>query len=122
MSKFQCRARASCARQALPARDFQPVDHALASDMVTVKESSVVIGAHHFDEAQRQIAGSDEFDHRGEFIIIDPAHQHRVQFDAVKPSVRSEEHTSELQSLMRISYAVFCLKKKQKHYATSTTH
>src|SRR3546814_10474249 len=28
------------------------------------------------------------------------------------PKVRSEEHTSELQSLMRISYAVFCLKKK----------
>src|SRR3546814_3312422 len=28
---------------------------------------------------------------------------------------RSEEHTSELQSLMRISYAVFCLKKKRKH-------
>src|SRR3546814_3553822 len=30
------------------------------------------------------------------------------------PDVRSEEHTSELQSLMRISYAVFCLKKKTK--------
>src|SRR3546814_9986356 len=30
--------------------------------------------------------------------------------------VRSEEHTSELQSLMRISYAVFCLKKKKKIY------
>src|SRR3546814_4749492 len=29
--------------------------------------------------------------------------------------LRSEEHTSELQSLMRISYAVFCLKKKRKH-------
>src|SRR3546814_2777180 len=29
-------------------------------------------------------------------------------------SMRSEEHTSELQSLMRISYAVFCLKKKKK--------
>src|SRR3546814_9492862 len=29
---------------------------------------------------------------------------------------RSEEHTSELQSLMRISYAVFCLKKKKKKY------
>src|SRR3546814_8240974 len=29
---------------------------------------------------------------------------------------RSEEHTSELQSLMRISYAVFCLKKKKQHY------
>src|SRR3546814_5063326 len=33
--------------------------------------------------------------------------------------MRSEEHTSELQSLMRISYAVFCLKKKIKH--TSNT-
>src|SRR3546814_19014550 len=32
-----------------------------------------------------------------------------------KPPVRSEEHTSELQSLMRISYAVFCLKKKTKN-------
>src|SRR3546814_8995359 len=30
------------------------------------------------------------------------------------PRTRSEEHTSELQSLMRISYAVFCLKKKKK--------
>src|SRR3546814_7521544 len=30
-------------------------------------------------------------------------------------NMRSEEHTSELQSLMRISYAVFCLKKKKKH-------
>src|SRR3546814_5152245 len=30
------------------------------------------------------------------------------------PAWRSEEHTSELQSLMRISYAVFCLKKKRK--------
>src|SRR3546814_3955953 len=34
---------------------------------------------------------------------------------------RSEEHTSELQSLMRISYAVFCLKKKT-HYSTQLLH
>src|SRR3546814_8646634 len=33
------------------------------------------------------------------------------------PVWRSEEHTSELQSLMRSSYAVFCLKKKRKHTA-----
>src|SRR3546814_9081577 len=32
---------------------------------------------------------------------------------------RSEEHTSELQSLMRISYAVFCLKKKKSQYTTT---
>src|SRR3546814_3650212 len=36
---------------------------------------------------------------------------------------RSEEHTSELQSLMRISYAVFCLKKKKKeHNVTCNSH
>src|SRR3546814_4532866 len=34
---------------------------------------------------------------------------------AIWGSLRSEEHTSELQSLMRISYAVFCLKKKKKN-------
>src|SRR3546814_5838095 len=33
---------------------------------------------------------------------------------------RSEEHTSELQSRMRISYAVFCLKKKREHYNVRT--
>src|SRR3546814_1800292 len=37
-----------------------------------------------------------------------------VRRDPVPAPIRSEEHTSELQSLMRISYAVFCLKKKNK--------
>src|SRR3546814_8971654 len=37
-------------------------------------------------------------------------------------AVRSEEHTSELQSLMRISYAVFCLKKKRTTHYTRTVH
>src|SRR3546814_4303680 len=35
---------------------------------------------------------------------------------------RSEEHTSELQSLMRISYAVFCLQKKKKHTKQTKYH
>src|SRR3546814_10339597 len=35
---------------------------------------------------------------------------------------RSEEHTSELQSLMRISYAVFCLKKKKQQYQKKQTN
>src|SRR3546814_7029309 len=35
---------------------------------------------------------------------------------------RSEEHTSELQSLMRISYAVFCLKKKKHKHVFTQTH
>src|SRR3546814_4341842 len=36
------------------------------------------------------------------------------EYGAGASTIRSEEHTSELQSLMRISYAVFCLKKKNK--------
>src|SRR3546814_8863277 len=42
------------------------------------------------------------------------------QCNAALDFVRSEEHTSELQSLMRISYAVFCLKKK--HTSRVTNH
>src|SRR3546814_6341337 len=51
---------------------------------------------------------------------VDPSRvdtvQHVEQIDGIGRirAVRSEEHTSELQSLMRISYAVFCLTKKQK--------
>src|SRR3546814_7646591 len=39
----------------------------------------------------------------------------RVATRRVNPATRSEEHTSELQSLMRISYAVFCLTKQKQH-------
>src|SRR3546814_1282465 len=51
-------------------------------------------------------------------VVLDESKMRRGACRAVMPSVvaasRSEEHTSELQSLMRISYAVFCLKKKTK--------
>src|SRR3546814_1517911 len=47
----------------------------------------------------------------------------QVPLDGSKQDQRSEEHTSELQSLMRISYAVFCLKKKKKdHYELRRPH
>src|SRR3546814_6926381 len=47
-----------------------------------------------------------------------------AQTRVLQESGRSEEHTSELQSLMRISYAVFCLKKKKttKHNTTQQTN
>src|SRR3546814_6932485 len=48
----------------------------------------------------------------GMFLIDDPRRLER-EVARLEPA-RSEEHTSELQSLMRISYAVFCLKKKKK--------
>src|SRR3546814_10164375 len=44
----------------------------------------------------------------------------KVKADKETYAVRSEEHTSELQSLMRISYAVFCLKKNKQTYQTNT--
>src|SRR3546814_9150553 len=48
-------------------------------------------------------------------------HQHPAALPAAPddPAARSEEHTSELQSLMRISYAVFCLKKKNTRHRTN---
>src|SRR3546814_3339490 len=49
------------------------------------------------------------------------AGQSPMSADWLMMSLRSEEHTSELQSLMRISYAVFCLKKKNKHKHTKRT-
>src|SRR3546814_9351355 len=56
--------------------------------------------------------------HRHQRIGLDVLEDRRGALDQ-----RSEEHTSELQSLMRISYAVFCLKKKIKYTTqTNTKH
>src|SRR3546814_3210096 len=61
-----------------------------------------------FEAARGRRAGG-----RGTLLFVDEVHRfNRAQQDGFLP-VRSEEHTSELQSLMRISYAVFCLKKKK---------
>src|SRR3546814_6759731 len=56
-------------------------------------------------------------------VALDVLHQrgHEVcdaEQDRASRTERSEEHTSELQSLMRISYAVFCLTKKKKQQPT----
>src|SRR3546814_3593880 len=47
-------------------------------------------------------------------LLDDFAHQIHRNAEIAKEKFRSEEHTSELQSLMRISYAVFCLKKNNQ--------
>src|SRR3546814_4447809 len=57
----------------------------------------------------------------------DPAARSRIAARSIaatsaSAASRSEEHTSELQSLMRNSYAVFCLKKKNKKQHTKLTH
>src|SRR3546814_5970835 len=57
----------------------------------------------------------DRRDDRLVGILIDiAALDDGIFADELGRNMRSEEHTSELQSLMRISYAVFCLKKKNK--------
>src|SRR3546814_3255283 len=77
-----------------------------------------------------QLAGSDERPIRPERVVRDlaellpadsvvvadpgtPCPYFSAYFELTNPAARSEEHTSELQSPMRISYAVFCLKKKK---------
>src|SRR3546814_4898322 len=59
-----------------------------------------------YEELQKEVLA------KGPYVII---------FQQTEVAGRSEEHTSELQSLMRISYAVFCLKKK-KHHNDILTH
>src|SRR3546814_2548445 len=71
-------------------------------------------GPHSPIRPSEQVAFYDPGLGSGERGTLTPAYVRKV-FE------RSEEHTSELQSLMRISYAVFCLTKKNtNHYATTT--
>src|SRR3546814_4966836 len=62
------------------------------------------IERHHIDRALRHVADGGGFG-----LLLRPPGSELFRGSAD----RSEEHTSELQSLMRISYAVFCLKKKK---------
>src|SRR3546814_115999 len=66
-----------------------------------------------FDFAQRLPSSYKRRDGQGKWLLRQVLYRH-VPRDMIDR--RSEEHTSELQSLMRISYAVFCLKKKNIHY------
>src|SRR3546814_1303675 len=111
-----------------------------SSDLLHLVAEGAVVGGHHRegDEAGAgdgdriaagvhagdvQAAGAQRLELRGvrlhrkegDFLA---GHLGQVRDEAV----RSEEHTSELQSLMRISYAVFCLKKKKTKTLFNDTH
>src|SRR3546814_3689317 len=67
------------------------------------------------DPAPRGAAADRDVEHalaRGVLCRFEEMERHAVAAVGDGNAIRSEEHTSELQSLMRISYAVFCLKKK----------
>src|SRR3546814_1854245 len=67
-------------------------------------------------EAVRERRGWPRQSRNGFRFVEQPRHPAVLRGPVLLPSFgRSEEHTSELQSLMRISYAVFCLKKKKRH-------
>src|SRR3546814_9727760 len=76
-------------------------------------------------EARARFGGAGDFLF-GEFgaadIMFAPVVTRFITYSLPVARFRSEEHTSELQSLMRISYAVFCLKKKNHHHIHIITH
>src|SRR3546814_8959078 len=74
---------------------------AVVDDVATAQVAAVAVGA----DAERRFTG----DRRTHLDRL-----HAGVLELAHPGFKSEEHTSELQSLMRISYAVFCLKKKKK--------
>src|SRR3546814_2287918 len=77
---------------------------------------------HHPAEIHDHHAVGDMLDHRqvvadeqvGQAELLAQVHEQVQHLGLDRDVERSEEHTSELQSLMRISYAVFCLKKKTR--------
>src|SRR3546814_7917999 len=82
------------------------------------------------DDGKGRLVGCCLTDRQGDglsmiYSFFDAGHPMReglgtyIIADHIQRAARSEEHTSELQSLMRISYAVFCLKKKKKNTKTS---
>src|SRR3546814_4611530 len=84
--------------------------HLLAVQLLHQHRGAVLIDAVRLENALRQIQSYRRNPHR-----------ERSSFCSGDRLARSEEHTSELQSLMRISYAVFCLKKKNKSQKITIT-
>src|SRR3546814_8634350 len=90
----------------LPKLGMHAIDHLLTNRFLPPDENHIDLGRRSSPESSRLI--------RGRFA--GPVVFHRLPaacFIQLGRIGRSEEHTSELQSLMRISYAVFCLKKKK---------
>src|SRR3546814_1862382 len=120
------------ALKALLGKDLIAHDFAVGEDSITVRRDAiagVMVQLRDALDYQQlmEIAGVDYPDRPERFEVVyhllSVTKNHRlrvrVSTDEATPvptivPVRSEEHTSELQSLMRISYAVLCLKKKKK--------
>src|SRR3546814_6096334 len=87
----------------------------LAADVALLADADRREPLQHYGKDQQRVDGDDEVGNRDE---ADRQHRDQLVREAIaanggEAAERSEEHTSELQSLMRISYDVFCLKKKK---------
>src|SRR3546814_4661314 len=103
----------------LPIRRVYPVELEFAGEPIpphTAKRTALGRRHHNGVAGQRRQACRYDFDPH-QWISVDlnrPPVVSVLRRACLRFRTRSEEHTSELQSLMRISYAVFCLKKKIK--------
>src|SRR3546814_5037263 len=93
-----------------------PQSHVLAALRLVIGLRGLQLGAHLLDLSHERCHGIVWG------VTFDTQRQHLFGRELTARTRRSEEHTSELQSLMRISYAVFCLKKKKnkRNNITST--
>src|SRR3546814_9179812 len=99
-----------------------PVTHQLTDAGIVATILAIITNAYDAAIGQANTPAAlhlqeEEFDRIGGPGDFQAASRQRARFNG-----RSEEHTSELQSLMRISYAVLCLKKKKKQQQNKRQH
>src|SRR3546814_4395004 len=85
-----------------------------SEDLRRRSDACVHVGAEERGQRVREAEGVAEEGSEGVNQVLPATARTEEERKAALPHEKSEEHTSELQSLMRISYAVFCLKKKSK--------
>src|SRR3546814_8590959 len=105
-AEYHCRAQATANGRAM-SRPFQALPNQVSENILLGE----VLGA---DDIARTGCRCQYRQRRNQ----DAAQEHHAARPDAKSHSRSEEHTSELQSLMRISYDVFCLKKKKNQQQT----
>src|SRR3546814_8769310 len=87
---------------------LEKLEHGRAdAHVVQVVAFGIVLGRVELRDEENLLVGLHRRLERGDRFVATDEQRH--------DHIRSEEHTSELQSLMRISYDVFCLKQKKKH-------
>src|SRR3546814_9158390 len=104
----------------IASRTIASLEHGWAQgrDLLTSRDVLVIDEAGMVGTRQMERVISHAADAGAKVVLVgDPQQLQAIEagaaFRAIHERHRSEEHTSELQSLMRISYAVFCLKKKK---------